>query len=115
MSHQNAFSQWIATVSNAFPKLSRPQAKVLALWSYGMVLAKSCGIMLVCAVLASQLGCREASLVQRLCEWCNGGQDKKGDKRSALDVSACFAPLLQWILCWWPANDSLSIPVHTQN
>jgi hypothetical protein len=52
MSHQQPLSQWIETVSSAFPQLSRPQAKVLALWSYGMVLAKSCGITLVCAALA---------------------------------------------------------------
>ncbi len=105
MSHQDALSQWIETVSNAFPKLSRPQAKVLALWSYGMVLAKSCGITLVCAVLALQLGCSEASLVQRLREWCYGGQDKKGDKRRELDVSLCFVPLLSWLLRWWPADE----------
>jgi hypothetical protein len=57
MSHLDPLSQWIETVSTAFPKLSRPQAKVLALWSYGMVLAKSCGIIVVCAALAIQLGC----------------------------------------------------------
>ena len=105
MSHQAPLSQWIETVSTAFPNLSRPQAKVLALWSYGMVIAKSCGITLVCAVLALQLGCSEASLVQRLREWCYGAKDKKGDKRRELDVSTCFAPLLKWILAWWPADE----------
>src|SRR5256714_6315353 len=105
MSHQDPLSQWIETVSNAFPKLSRPQAKVLALWSYGMVLAKSCGIILVCAALAIQLNCSEASLVQRLREWCYGAQDKRGSKRRELDVSSCFAPLLGWILSWWPADE----------
>ncbi len=104
MSHQQPLSQWIETVSTAFPQLSRPQAKVLALWSYGMVLAKSCGITLVCAALALQLGCSEASLVQRLREWCYGAKDKKGEKRRELDVGTCFAPLLRWILAWWPAD-----------
>jgi Transposase DDE domain len=105
MSHQDPLSQWIETVSTAFPNLSRPQAKVLALWSYGMVIAKSCGITLVCAVLALQLGCSEANLVQRLREWCYGVKDKKGDKRRELDVRTCFAPLLKWILAWWPADE----------
>ncbi len=104
MSHPESLSQWIETVSTAFPQLSRPQAKVLAYWSFGMVLAKSCGITLVCAALALQLGCSEASLLQRLREWCYGAKDKKGDKRRELDVSTCFAPLLQWILSWWPAD-----------
>ena len=104
MSHSEPLSQWMETVSTAFPKLSCPQAKVLAYWSYGMVLAKSCGITLVCAVLALQLDCSEASLVQRLREWCYGAHDKKGEKRRELDVSTCFAPLLKWILAWWPAD-----------
>ncbi len=30
MSQQNPLSQWIETVSSMLPKLSRPQAKVLA-------------------------------------------------------------------------------------
>ena len=55
MSHPEPLSQWMETVSSMLPKLSRPQAKVLAYWSYGMVLARSCGIRLVCAALALQL------------------------------------------------------------
>jgi len=104
MSHNEPLSQWIETVSTAFPKLSRPQAKVLAYWSYGMVLAKSCGITLVCAALSLQVGSSEKSLLQRLREWCYGAEDKKGHKRRELDVSTCFAPLLQWILALWPAD-----------
>lgn len=97
-------------MSRAFPKLSRPQAHVLALWSYGMVIAKSCGITLVCAALALPLGCSEGSLLQRLREWCDSAKDKKGkakkgDKRRELEVSTCFAPLLKWILSWWPADE----------
>lgn len=105
MSHSEPLSQWMETVSTAFPKLSQPQAKELAFWSYGMVLAKACGITVVCAALAFQLGCSEASLVQRLREWCYGAQDKKGDKRRELEVSTCFAPLMRWLLSWWPADE----------
>ena len=53
MSHRKALSQWERTVSRQLPHLSRPQAHVLALWSYGMVLAKSCGITTVAALLAA--------------------------------------------------------------
>ena len=105
MSHKEPLSQWIETVSTAFPKLSRPQAKVLALWSFGMVIAKACGITLLCAALALQLGCSEASLVQRLREWCYDAKDKKGQKRQELEVSTCFTPLLKWILSCWPADE----------
>src|SRR2546421_12981897 len=95
MSHQAPLSQWIETVSTAFPNLSRPQAKVLALWSYGMVIAKSCGITLVCAVLALQLGCSEANLVQRLRECGYVVKDKKGDKPRELVRRTCCAPWMK--------------------
>ena len=105
MSHQSPLSQWMGTVSSMVPKLSRPQAKVLAYWSYGMVLARSCGITLVCAALAVQVNSSEQSLLQRLREWCSSADDKKGKQRRELDVSTCFGPLLQWILAWWPADE----------
>ena len=69
-----------------------------------MVIAKSCGVTLVCATLAIQLQCSESSLIKRLSEWCYDAPDKKGHKRRDLEVSTCFAPLLQWILAWWPAD-----------
>lgn len=87
MSHPHPLSQWMETVSMAFENLSRPQAKVLAYWSYGMVLAKACGIVLVSAALALELG-------------------EKGKKRRELDVSTCFAPLLRWVLSWWPVEET---------
>ena len=49
MSSREALSQWEQTVSTSLPHLSKPQAAVLAMWSYGMVLAKSCGITSVAA------------------------------------------------------------------
>jgi len=104
MSHPEPLSQWMETVSSMLPKLSRPQAKVLAYWSYGVVLARSCGITLVCAALALQVDSSEQSFLQRLREWCYNADDKKGQKRCELDVSTCFGPLLQWILAWWPAD-----------
>src|SRR5436305_15006961 len=100
MSHPEPLSQWMETVSTMLPKLSRPQAKVLAYWSFGMVLAKSCGITLVCAALALQTGSPERNLLQRLREWCYDAEDKKGKKRRELDGSTCFAQFVEWILAW---------------
>src|SRR5258708_31281170 len=104
MSHPDPLSQWIETVSTMLPKLSRPQAKVLAYWSYGMVLARACGITVVGAALALQVDSSEQSLLQRLREWCYTADDKKAQQRRALDASTCSGPLLQWILAWWPAD-----------
>ena len=94
MSHPEPLSRWNETVSSRLPKLSHPQAKVLAYWSYGMVLARSCGISLVCAALALQVQSSEQSLLQRLREWCYSTEDQKGKKRRDLDVSTCFGPRL---------------------
>src|SRR5213082_3962997 len=88
MSHRKALSQWEQTVSRYLPQLSRPQAAVLALWSYGMVLAKSCGITSVVALLAPLVGQSESTLRQRLREWCYDAKDKKGKQRQELDVSS---------------------------
>jgi len=105
MSDPGPLSEWKATVSTAFVHLSRPQATVLALWSYGMVLAHSCGITVVSATLALQLGCSEASLTQRLRDWCSAAEDQRGSHRRELEVSTCFAPLLRWVLSLWPGDE----------
>lgn len=104
MGYPHPLSQWRETVSMAFPKVSRPQATVLALWSYGMVVARSCGISSVCAALAVQMGQSESTVMQRLREWCYDATDKKGANRQAVEVRTCFAPLLAWILSWWPTE-----------
>jgi len=95
-------SQWTAIVSRQLPHLSRPQASVLALWSLGMVLARSGGLSQVSALLALLLGQPEETLRQRLREWYYPAQDKAGKKRRTLEVEACFVPLLRWVLAWWP-------------
>ncbi len=105
MSHVDTVSQWERTVSTYLPHLSRPQAHVLALWSYGMVLAKSCGITSVAALLADLLGPSFSTMRQRLREWCYDAADKKGQQRQDVDVTLCFAPLLGWVLSWWPATE----------
>ncbi len=102
VSHRKALSQWEQQVSTHLGHLSRPQAHVLALWSYGMVLAKSCGITSVAAVLAQGLGSSLGTLRQQLREWCYDAADKKGIHRQEVDVTLCFGPLLGWIVSKWP-------------
>ena len=102
MSRYAGLSQWETTVSTHLPTLSPAHATVLALWSFGMVLARSCGITSVAALLAPLLGAKEHTVRQRLREWCYDAADKRGHKRQDLDVTTCFAPLLRWVLAWWP-------------
>ena len=47
MSCQKAVYQWTTEVARQLPHLSKPQATVLALWSVGMVLARSCALSAV--------------------------------------------------------------------
>jgi hypothetical protein len=85
--------------------LTGPQITVLALWSYGIVLAKTCGLSKVTATLASHLGEKESNLRQRLCEWYWDERDKQGKKRVDWQVSQSFGPLLKWVLAQWSAEE----------
>ena len=101
MSRQGGLSEWTAELSNRMPHLTKPQAVVLAMWSYGIALAHSCGRRTVALFLALLLGQKQGTIEQRLREWCYDAEDKSGKKRQALDVSTCFVPLLCWIVSLW--------------
>jgi hypothetical protein len=105
MSRSKAVSAWEETVSSQLPDLSRTQARALALWSYGVVLAQRCGQTSVAATLALLLGQRETTGRQRLREWCYGADDKRGARRPAVAVETCFAPLLGWVLSGWAPGE----------
>ncbi len=87
--HQQ-LNEWIATVTTQMPHLSKPQAMVLALWSFGMVVAKCCALTSVVLILAPLLHVKENTLRQRLREWCYNKKDKCGDKRTDFQVESCF-------------------------
>lgn len=101
MSCQQAVYQWATVVATQLPQLSRPQATVLALWSVGMVLARSCALTAVASFLALGLARKENSVRQQLREWCYEPPAKRGANRQAVDVESCFAPVLGWVLSWW--------------
>jgi hypothetical protein len=100
MSCQNAVYQWTAVVTKHMPQLSKPQAAVLALWSLGMVLARSCALTAVSLFLAKGLERKPNSVRQQLREWCYEAQAKRGGPRQEVKVENCFAPLLAWVLSW---------------
>ena len=100
---------WQQTVSRHMPHRSKPQALVLALWSFGMVVAQSCGVTSVAAAIAPLVGRKEATVRQQLREWCDEtprkAGAKRGVKRAELVVDTCFLPLLRWVLTWWPPTE----------
>ena len=111
-------NEWITTVDANLPNLSKSQATVLALFSFGMVVAKCCALTTVVIILApllrgrlpmltsdsTALKVKENTLRQRLREWYYNAEDKRGHKRVALDVESCFPFLLRWILSLWDSN-----------
>lgn len=101
MSHPEPVWHWMKEVSTRFPTLSWPQAKALACYSLGIVLANTCGLTQVADSLAELLGQKRQTCFQRLREWRNEARAKSGTQRQEVVVSACFAPLLAWVLSRW--------------
>jgi len=104
MARHDGLSQWTECVSTNMPHLTKPQATVLALWSFGIACTRSSGRTTVATFLALLLREPLANLDQRLYEWCLEAQDKAGEKRTSLDVTLCFVPLLRWIVRLWTAE-----------
>ena len=93
--------QWVMAVAEHLPQLSKPQATVLALWSFGMAVVKSCALTTVMLFLANLLRVKENTMRQRLREWCYGREDKRGKKRVDIEVQSCFPFLMRWVMDWW--------------
>jgi hypothetical protein len=105
MTRYAALSEWMETVSRQMPHLSRAQATGLALWSFGMVLTRCCGTTTVSHFLAALLGVAPETMRQRLREWYLDAPHKAGQQRRELEVTQSFAPLLRWVLAWWPPDE----------
>src|SRR3989449_4827905 len=101
MSCHPRVTEWTMVIQTHLPHVSTPQATVLALWSLGMVLARSCALTAVSAFLATWLGRKEQTVRQQLREWCYEVTAKRGTVRCALAVEPCFVPLLAWVVGQW--------------
>ncbi len=101
MSNVRGLQEWEQTVARRMPHLSKPQAVVLAMLSFGMVIAHSCAITAVTCYLSALLQTKMDTQRQRMREFCYNAEDKQGDQRVSVDVERCFAPLLQWVMALW--------------
>jgi hypothetical protein len=70
MSCHPRVTEWATILHTRLPSLTKPQATVLALWSLGMVLARSCALTAVSAFLATWLHRKEDTVRQQLREFC---------------------------------------------
>ena len=101
MSDLVALWQWQEELAKRLPGLSVAQVRVLAEWSLGMVLGRSCALTMVSLVWATEKRERLGTVRQRLREWCYPVERKRGSGRQAVEVEPCFRALLAWIVGSW--------------
>jgi len=97
-----ALKSWMGTVTQQMPHLSKSQATVLALWSFGIAMTQSCGLTSISVFLAKLLGKKEGAVRQQLREWYWEADAKQGAQRQELNVALSFAPFVLWVLSLWP-------------
>lgn len=110
MSRPAELYQWIDIVVTRLPTLSKPQAVGLALWSFGMILARSCSLSAVADMLAPLLEQSFNTVRERLRDTYREADAKAGDRRAELDVTLCWSPWLNWILDGW-AGKQLAVGI----
>ena len=76
------------------------QQRGLALWVVGLLAAETCCEGAVLRRMAT-LGYATDALRARLREFLCAGADRAAPCAISLEVEACFAPLLGWVLAWW--------------
>ena len=82
--HETAVYQWTDDVARNLPGLSPSQATVVAVWSRGMVLARSCGLTAVAAILARWQHRKENTVRQQVRACCSEAAATAGTHRAWL-------------------------------
>jgi hypothetical protein len=118
---RRTLTRWTALLQQRFPTFSRPQAFGLALWSIGIVLAKSASLHAVVLALVCWLCFHPLNLRKRLQEWYLEAQAKKGHgtagrghQRRDWNPRTTAPYLLRWIVDQWP-NRQLVLALDPTN
>jgi len=101
MSRPAELYQWNDIVGKRFPHLSKPMAASLALWSLGMIVARSCSLTAVAWAWVPILKEKFYTLRERLRDLYREASAKAGDQRRELDLGTCWAPWLAWVIQGW--------------
>lgn len=97
MPHDSAlYAAWKRRVDALFGALAPHHRAALAQYSFGMILARCCGLTAVVAHLAALLALKAHALRARLRELYQPASAQRGCARSEFDYTACFAPLVRW-------------------
>lgn len=91
------------------PNLSKAEAEVLGLLSYGILLFNGCGLTRLSKGLAKLEQVPAGRLRQRLREFSYEAEAKRGNKRREVKVEACFADLLRAVLQGWQGKKELAL------
>lgn len=105
----SAVSHVAALITTHLPLLRPAQQRGVAEWVEGTLLAGSSCEAAVLAALAP-LGRPEHATRARLREVLCDGADRADPCAVNLDIEACFAPLLAWVLAWW-IGDTLPLAI----
>ena len=93
--------EWTQRVATRFPELPAATARVLAEYSFGLVLAHTCGLATVALTLAALIGQAVNTVRQRLRELYKPATKKAGRGRTQLEAATCCGPLVRWITAGW--------------
>ena len=96
------------TIQHHMPHLRESQRKGLALWVYGAILAGS-GCQNAVATALSFVASFN-TMRQYLREWLYDGAKRSNPCTTQVEVSACFAPLMRWVLSLW-RSDTLALAI----
>lgn len=104
MSRPPELYQWNQQIAMHFPGLSKPMAMGLALWSLGMIVVGACSLSALTDWWSCRLEQQGDAVRERLRDVYRGKEAKAGKRRHELDVEACRAPWLGWVLEGWHGN-----------
>ena len=91
-------------IETFLPHLRPAQQRGLGLWVEGLLVAGSSCEQAVLTAL-EPLGLPEHATRARLREFLCDGRDRAAPCAVDLEVEACFAPLLGWVLAWWTGEE----------
>jgi hypothetical protein len=94
--HDSAFYDWKARLDTLFAALKPHHRTALAQYSFGMILARCCGLTAVVTHLVALLALKAHALRARLRELYQPASAQIGTARSEFDYTLCFAPLVRW-------------------
>lgn len=101
MSRSSELYQWRTKIAKHFPHLSQPVVMGLALWSLGMIMARSCRLTAIADGWSAQGDQAFNTVRERLRDTYREASAKAGTHRQQLDVATCWGPWLNWVLEGW--------------